>query len=123
MNTPQRHAPMTMRKSSVNTVVASITLLASIRLPRVYAGDIIMNIRREAFRFALLLAAGLSQASATQALSARDSDFLGKATTAGIKEVELSRVAQTHALDTRVRAFADAMVIQHGGANDALKKL
>ena len=59
----------------------------------------------------------------TSTLSPRDNDFLIKAATAGIKEVEMSRMAQTRALDTRVRAFADAMVIQHGGANDALAKL
>jgi len=81
-----------------------------------------MNTRRIATVFAFVLASTSSRAASTT-LSPRDTDFLSKATTTGIKEVEMSRMAQTRALDAHVRAIADAMVIQHGGANDALTKL
>jgi putative membrane protein len=73
----------------------------------------------------LILACAMANAggAATTDLSVRDKDFLDSAAVAGIKEVELSRVAQTRATDARIRAFAEQMVSDHGKANDTLTLL
>jgi putative membrane protein len=70
----------------------------------------------------LILACAIGNAviSATNDLSVRDKDFLDSAAVAGMREVELSRVAQTRATDARIRTFAEQMVGDHGKANDAL---
>lgn len=56
-------------------------------------------------------------------LTPRDKDFVNGASTAGIREIELSRLAQTRATDARVRAFAEMMIADHGKANDTLAAL
>lgn len=69
--------------------------------------------------FALLSAA----ASAATVLSPRDGDFVSKAAVAGIKEVELGRLATVRSANPRVQQFAAAMVADHGKANDQLAAL
>jgi putative membrane protein len=71
----------------------------------------------------LAMAIGSASATPTTTLSPRDNDFLSKAAVVGIKEVELSRLAQTRAYDARIRSFAEAMVAEHGKANETLGRL
>jgi len=68
---------------------------------------------------AVLVAASLAAAAADK-LSSRDQDFVNKAAAAGMKEVEVSKLAQTHASNAEVKSFAERMVIDHGKANDKL---
>ena len=62
-------------------------------------------------------------AIAADKLSSHDQDFVNKAAAAGMKEVEVSKLAQGHAANADVKAFAERMVIDHGKANDKLMGL
>jgi putative membrane protein len=50
-------------------------------------------------------------------------DFTMKAATGGMMEVQLGQIAQTKAMDPRVKAFGSMMVQDHSAANDELKRL
>lgn len=50
-------------------------------------------------------------------------DFTTKAATGGMMEVQLARIAQTKAMDPRVKAFASMMLQDHTSANDELNRL
>lgn len=51
------------------------------------------------------------------------SEFMVKAASGGMMEVELGRLAETNASDAEVKAFGKRMVEDHGKANDELKTL
>src|SRR5215831_4125233 len=50
-------------------------------------------------------------------------DFTTKVATGGMMEVQLGQIAQTKAMDPRVRDFGAMMVKDHSAANDELKRL
>jgi len=51
-----------------------------------------------------------------------DADFVAKAASGGMHEVELGKIAMTQAKNDDVKKFAEMMVTDHGKANDELKK-
>jgi len=61
-----------------------------------------------------------SSAMATP-LESTDKDFVMKAASGGMMEVEASQIAQQNARHERVKAFADMMVRDHTNANNELK--
>jgi putative membrane protein len=71
---------------------------------------------------ALVIAVAQARGAGT---SDADATFLQKAAQANAAEIKTSQVAQTRAIDARVKAFADRMVDEHaanGHALDALAK-
>ncbi len=70
---------------------------------------------------ALLLAAGAMAQSANR--MGTDSDFVMKAAQGGRAEVELGKLAQTHASSEKVKEFGQRMVTDHSKANDELSKI
>lgn len=54
-------------------------------------------------------------------LESTDKDFVMKAASGGMMEVEASQIAQQNAQHERVKAFADMMVRDHTNANNELK--
>jgi putative membrane protein len=50
-------------------------------------------------------------------------DFTMKAATGGLMEVQLGQIAQTKAMDPRIKDFGSMMVQDHSQANDELKRL
>jgi putative membrane protein len=52
-----------------------------------------------------------------------DAKFAVDAANGGMTEVELSKLAQTKSTNAKVKEFADAMVADHGKANDELKAI
>ncbi|MDQ3682612.1 MAG: DUF4142 domain-containing protein [Bacteroidota bacterium] len=54
-------------------------------------------------------------------LESMDKDFVMKAASGGMMEVEASQIAQQNAGHARVKAFADMMVQDHTNANNELK--
>jgi putative membrane protein len=54
-------------------------------------------------------------------LEQMDKDFVMKAASGGMMEVEASQIAQQNAGHARVKAFADMMVQDHTNANNELK--
>ena len=52
-----------------------------------------------------------------------DANFVAKAWTGGIHEVELGKLAATNAADAEVKKFAERMVADHSKANEDLKPL
>ena len=50
-------------------------------------------------------------------------DFTAKAASGGMMEVQLGQIAQTKAMDPRIKAFGSMMVQDHSTANDELKRL
>jgi putative membrane protein len=50
-------------------------------------------------------------------------DFTMKAATGGMLEVQLGQIAQTKAVDPRIRDFGSMMLKDHSAANDELKRL
>lgn len=52
-----------------------------------------------------------------------DADFVAKAWTCGIHEVELGKLAATNASDAEVKKYAERMVADHSKANEELKKV
>ena len=73
-------------------------------------------------RFASVIAAAFLalSAPAQTTINHADKSFIEKAAKAGMKEVDISRVAVERTSDPRVRAFAEMLVADHSGANDAL---
>lgn len=53
----------------------------------------------------------------------RQSEFMTKAASGGMFEVEAARLAQQRAQNPQVKSFADMMVKDHSGANDELRSL
>ena len=64
-----------------------------------------------------------SRATTTGELPRGDRRFLVKAAKLGEREVELSRAAGKHAVDARVRSFAEEMVREHTRMNEEIAKL
>jgi len=56
-------------------------------------------------------------------LNAKDSEFVMKAATGGMMEVNAGNVAQTNAMNDRVKAFGSMMVSDHSKANSELMSL
>lgn len=60
---------------------------------------------------------------ATIAVSEDDSEFMTKTASSGLMEVELGKIAQQKATDSKVKQFAEMIVRDHTSANDELKAL
>jgi putative membrane protein len=76
------------------------------------------------FSTMLALAAGLvagAYAADQPAISARDSQFAGKAASGGMAEVQLGQLALKNASNQDVKTFAQRMVDDHTKAGDKLK--
>lgn len=52
-----------------------------------------------------------------------DAEFATKAAVGGMAEVEFGKIALTKTTDTKIKAFAEMMVSDHGKANEELKTL
>ncbi|WP_243374202.1 DUF4142 domain-containing protein [Geotalea sp. SG265] len=81
-------------------------------------------------RFSILLIVSLFLAFlATAALAAdkgvagKDKDFIKKAASGGMMEVELGQIAKSKGQSQEVKDFGNRMVTDHGKANDELKTL
>ena len=59
----------------------------------------------------------------TQSLNKDDSEFVTKAASGGMMEVELGKVAQEKAKSQRVKDFGNMMATDHNKANDDLKSI
>jgi putative membrane protein len=59
----------------------------------------------------------------TSTLSSSDQKFMMEAATAGMEEVELGRLAATHASSDAVKQFGQRMVDDHSKANDELMQI
>jgi putative membrane protein len=68
---------------------------------------------------AILVTASLGAVAADK-LSSHDQTFVNKAAASGMKEVEVSKLAQDHAASADVKSFAERMVTDHSKANDKL---
>ena len=68
-----------------------------------------------------LVAAGTAAGAGSPGKS--DNQFLEDAASGGMMEVELGRIATTHASSPRVKEFGQRMVDDHGRANAELKQL
>jgi len=64
-----------------------------------------------------------SSAMATAPASQEDAQWAIEVANAGMTEVELSKLAQTKAMNPRLKSFADMMVTDHTAASDKLKQL
>src|SRR5689334_12885251 len=62
-------------------------------------------------------------ALAADKLAGKDKDFIKKAASGGMMEVELGQLAQSKAQSQDVKDFGSRMVTDHGKANDELKTL
>jgi putative membrane protein len=62
-------------------------------------------------------------ATATSSLTDKDNQFVMKAASGGLMEVELGKLAQTKASNPKVKEFGSMMVTDHSKANDELKSL
>lgn len=65
----------------------------------------------------------LSAFAADKGLASKDKEFIKKAASAGMMEVQLGQMAQTKATSQEVKDFAGRMVTDHGKANDELRAL
>lgn len=63
------------------------------------------------------------QQSNAVSLNPQDRAFLAEATLNGLAEVEFAKTAQSKAAGDSVKAFAQAMIDDHGKANDRLRQL
>lgn len=61
--------------------------------------------------------------AADKGLAGKDKDFIKKAASAGMMEVELGQLAQSKAQSQEVKDFGSRMVTDHGKANEELKAL
>ncbi len=64
-----------------------------------------------------------SSAMASAPASAQDAKWAVDIANAGMTEIELSKVAQTKAVNPRLKGFADMMVTDHTAAADKLKTI
>src|SRR5690349_20135678 len=64
-----------------------------------------------------------SDASSRATLSSGDTKFVKEAAEGGMAEVELGRLAATHATSDQVKQFGQRMVDDHGKANNQLMEL
>lgn len=64
-----------------------------------------------------------SSAMATAPASEQDAKWAVDIANAGMTEIELSKVAQTKAVNPRLKSFADMMVTDHTAAADKLKTI
>lgn len=62
-------------------------------------------------------------AMSTTPVSEQDAKWAVEVANGGMTEVELSKVAQTKAVNPRLKSFADMMVKDHTAANDKLKAM
>jgi len=62
-------------------------------------------------------------AQAADRLSNADSTFASKAAQGGLAEVELGKLAMTHATNDQVKQFGKQMVDDHGKANEELQQI
>lgn len=81
-------------------------------------------------RFSILLIAGLfitalatAAVAADKGLAGKDKDFIKKAASGGMMEVEAGQLAKTKGQSQEVKDFGSRMVTDHGKANDELKTL
>jgi putative membrane protein len=72
---------------------------------------------------AALLALSGPAAAQVQVVNDADRDFINKAATGGLTEVELGRIAAQRAARSSVRSFGERMVTDHGRANMELAAL
>jgi putative membrane protein len=72
---------------------------------------------------AALLALSGPAAAQVQVVNDADRDFINKAATGGLTEVELGRIAAQRAARPSVRSFGERMVTDHGRANMELAAL
>jgi putative membrane protein len=84
-----------------------------------------MEKRMSQFVKVWFLAAGLvlganAATYAAEEKAVSDNDFLIKAVTGGVAEVQFSQLAKKHATDAKVKAFATRMVDDHSKANKKL---
>src|SRR5437763_31745 len=56
-------------------------------------------------------------------MTGADSTFMTKATQGGMAEVELGKLAESHAASDKVKEFGRRMVTDHSKANDELKDI
>ncbi|GAB7025517.1 DUF4142 domain-containing protein [Geotalea toluenoxydans] len=61
--------------------------------------------------------------AAEKGLAGKDKDFIKKAASGGMMEVELGQLAQSKAQSQEVKDFGSRMVTDHGKANEELKTL
>jgi putative membrane protein len=64
-----------------------------------------------------------STGATSSSLTDNDNEFVMKAASGGLMEVELGRLAQQKASNARVKEFGSMMVTDHSKANDELKAL
>src|SRR6478752_5682226 len=64
-----------------------------------------------------------SSAMASAPASEQDAKWAVEVANANMTEVELSKLAQTKAVNPRLKSFADMMVTDHTAAGDKLKQL
>jgi putative membrane protein len=62
-------------------------------------------------------------ATSTSSLTDKDNQFVMKAASGGLMEVELGKLAQAKASNPKVKEFGSMMVTDHSKANDELKSL
>jgi putative membrane protein len=78
-------------------------------------------------RLPLALAAagllGLAALPASAALSSADRDFVQKAASGGMAEVQTAQLAQQRASSQQVKQFADRMIADHTQANTELQQI
>lgn len=74
---------------------------------------------------AATIVAGISVPAAADkpAAAAADREFVTEAASAGLAEVELGKLAGTHAASRRVKEFAQRMVQDHAKTNSELKRV
>ena len=56
-------------------------------------------------------------------LTTSEKQFVDKAAAANIAEIELAQLAQRKSQDSKIKAFADRMIIDHNKANNDLKAI
>jgi putative membrane protein len=72
---------------------------------------------------AMLLAQSTASQSGANRLAGSDNTFVMKAAQGGMAEVELGKLAESHAASDKVKEFGRRMVTDHSKANDELKSI
>jgi putative membrane protein len=73
--------------------------------------------------FALVGFSAMAQSNTANRLTGTDQTFMNKAAQGGMAEVELGKLAETHASSDAVKNFGRRMVQDHSKANDELKRI